>query len=148
MVRFTVTKLVKRQSSGAVVTDSAGKVICAAYETPYGYVLNDGENKAAIGTLTFRKRTAIVTIQEDRPLVVKKRFFGRVKFPKESGYKKQGRMRRFITGLYLGGQLVARAQKNPIAPSVYYLDIWKGTNALRTILIMLAMNDFFLRKKS
>ncbi|MDR3264327.1 MAG: hypothetical protein LBT30_08480, partial [Clostridiales bacterium] len=148
MMRFTVSKLTKRKSSGVAVCDAPGNVVCSAQETPYGYVLCDGDNnKAVIGTLVFKKRTAQINIPEDKTLIVKRRLFGGIKFPKESFYHKQGKMRRFKVNLFENGQLAMRVVKNPDRRSrTYFLDVWKGTNALRSMLIAIAFNDFFLHK--
>jgi hypothetical protein len=147
MMRFTVSKL-KKNLNGAVVYDANGNILCMAYETEYGYVLNDSSNKATIGSLNFNKRNAVINIPEDETLVIKKKLFGRIKFPKESGYKKRGRMRKFNVCLYKDGLLSVRIEKIPDQKAAYYLDVWKGTNALRSALIAIALNDFFLRKKS
>jgi hypothetical protein len=119
-----------------------------AYETPYGYVLNDKDNKAAVGALNFNKRKAIINVPEDETLIVKRRWFGGAKFQKDSGYKKKGRMRKFTVDVFKDEKLAARISKNPDAPEFYFLDVWKGTNALRTVLIALALNEFFFRKNS
>ncbi|MDR2091145.1 MAG: hypothetical protein LBP62_05785 [Clostridiales bacterium] len=147
MIRFNVSKL-DRQANGIAVTDQSGGVVCVVYETPYGYVANDKDNKAAIGTLNFSRRKAIITIPEDGTFVIGRRPFGLAKFPKESGYSKKGRMRRFKVDLFQDGRLAARVSKNPDAKNAYFLDVWKGTNALRTIFIALALNEFFIRKNS
>jgi hypothetical protein len=147
MLRFNVSKL-NRRANGIAVTDLNGGVVCMAYETPYGYILNDKDNKAAVGTLNFDRRKAAITVPGDETLVVKRRLFGGAKFPKDSGYKKKGAMRKFKVDIFKDEKLVARASKNPEAPDFYFLDVWKGTNALRTILIALALNEFFFRKNS
>ncbi|MDR2046603.1 MAG: hypothetical protein LBP79_01630 [Clostridiales bacterium] len=147
MMRFYVSKLNKR-SNGTIVTDATGGVVCVAYETPYGYVLNDKDRKSVIGTLNFNKRTAVIGVPEDNVLTVKRKFFGGVKFNKESGYYKKGSMRKFKVDIFENGRLSARISRNPDDAGSYALDIRKSANALRTMLIALALNDFFLRKKS
>jgi hypothetical protein len=151
MMRFTVSKLIKSRSDGgaaAIVTDQNGNVVCVAYETAYGYVFNDASNKASVGALSFQGGRATIAIPESASIEIKRKLFGRVKFPKKSipALKKKGSMRRFKVSLFENGHLAARVQKN--ASDAYFLDVWKGTNALRAILIAVAMNDFFLRKKS
>jgi hypothetical protein len=147
MLRFNVSKL-NRRSNGIAVTDLNGGVVCIAYETPYGYILNDKDNKAAVGTLNFDGRKAIINIPEDETLVVKRRWFGGAKFQKDSGYRKKGIMRKFNVEILKDEKPAARVSKNPDVPDSYFLDVWKGTNALRTILIALALNEFFFRKNS
>jgi hypothetical protein len=147
MIRFNVSKL-NRRANGIVVTDLNGGVVCAAYETPYGYVLNDKDNKAAVGTLNFNRKRAVINVPEDETLVVKRRPFGGAKFQKDCGYKKKGKMRKFKVDVFKDGELAARISKNPDAADFYFLDVRKSTNALRTVLIALALNEFFLRKNS
>lgn len=148
MVRFTADKLRKGAlEAGLTITDTAGKVIGAIYETPYGYALNDGENKATAGTITFQNGRAVIDLPEHQPTVVKRFLFFWSRFPKGSPYAKLGSMRFTNLQLFYNGQLAARVSKIRRS-NKYAIDVWKGANAVQAFLIALAIKDLTLHRKS